>query len=296
METRANHVLIGAFVLLALAGMLGFAVWKSDLANTPDRRSYSILFEGPVRGLSTASDVLFNGLKVGKIKRVRIAPEDSRLVEVVVWVLPDTPVRANSKASIGQSGLAALATVQISPGTPDAALVPGTITAPFPYIPADRGLGATSLLEAAPQALSNANSAFERLNTILADNQQSIRASVKSVEDFAKVLQDNREDVANLIHNARTVSEDMTKLRGLMEQASATLGRIDGVIARTEGPLTATLKNAEAVSGALAERKDDLATTIANARELSEQFKQVTAKLSGSIRPMACCRAPTISP
>jgi ABC-type transporter Mla subunit MlaD len=67
METKANYVLIGAFVLLAAGALALFTLW---IAGNPLNRSYSdydVIFEGPVNGLTEGGEVRFNGIKVGEV-------------------------------------------------------------------------------------------------------------------------------------------------------------------------------------------------------------------------------------
>ena len=57
METKANYVLIGAFVLLAAGALALFALW---IAGNPLNRSfadYDVIFEGPVNGLTEGGEV-----------------------------------------------------------------------------------------------------------------------------------------------------------------------------------------------------------------------------------------------
>ena len=79
METRANHILIGGFVLLVALGILGFIVWIAKLQIDREFARYFIDFEGSVSGLSLGSDVLYNGIPVGAVKDIRIDPEHKNL-------------------------------------------------------------------------------------------------------------------------------------------------------------------------------------------------------------------------
>ncbi len=65
METRANFVLIGAFTLAAVIGAFQFLMWIVGYGTSGGHRHYQVVFNGSVSGLSTGSNVLFNGLKVG---------------------------------------------------------------------------------------------------------------------------------------------------------------------------------------------------------------------------------------
>ncbi len=52
METRANHILIGVFVLGLLGLMLGFIYWMKSDASGSAGKSYYVVFDGSVQGLS----------------------------------------------------------------------------------------------------------------------------------------------------------------------------------------------------------------------------------------------------
>ena len=55
METKANHVLIGAFTLLATTALLLFALWAAKYSSEKSWQMYSVVFDEPVTGLSEGS-------------------------------------------------------------------------------------------------------------------------------------------------------------------------------------------------------------------------------------------------
>ena len=55
METKANHILIGAFVLALTALAFGFWYWLAGYGASEGAKRYAILFEGSVSGLTRAS-------------------------------------------------------------------------------------------------------------------------------------------------------------------------------------------------------------------------------------------------
>ena len=81
METRANYVLIGAFVLFAAAALAIFTLWIAGTG--PLNRSYTVydvLFEGAVNGLTEGGEVRFNGIKVGEVQTLRLNPTNPNQV------------------------------------------------------------------------------------------------------------------------------------------------------------------------------------------------------------------------
>src|SRR5262245_33099249 len=106
MEPKANHLLIGGFVLVALGAAFGFVYWMQNYVNGGSSKRYDVIFSGSVQGLGEASAVLFNGVRVGTVKELGIMPEDTRKVRVAISVSRDTPIREDSRAQVMQQGLA----------------------------------------------------------------------------------------------------------------------------------------------------------------------------------------------
>ena len=75
METRANHLAVGIFVLAVVAGLFGFVLWLGRSAGERDVARYAILFEGSVSGLATSSTVRYRGVPVGRVEDIRIDPD-----------------------------------------------------------------------------------------------------------------------------------------------------------------------------------------------------------------------------
>ena len=132
METKANYLMIGGFVLGVLALAFIFVFWMSNFAGGGKR--YYIVFESSVAGLTTGSSVGFNGIKVGEVQSFALDPQDARKVQVLISVRDDTPVRANSHATIQSMGLTGGSGIQITPGTPDSEILVATAENPIPVI------------------------------------------------------------------------------------------------------------------------------------------------------------------
>ena len=74
METKAHHVLIGAFVLgLGLFGLV-FALWIGKVKFAEEYADYDVLFEQSVSGLTVGAAVQFSGIQVGEVRRLKLAP------------------------------------------------------------------------------------------------------------------------------------------------------------------------------------------------------------------------------
>ncbi len=273
METRANTLIVGLFVLGLIAAGLGFTYWlRADTLS--DAVRYRVLFDGPVVGLSRASSVLFNGLPVGRVAGLSIYAQDTRKIEVTVLVDAGTPVRENSTARIIQRGLTAQPALQISPGTPNAALLQPFSDAAPGLLKADQA-ATRPLLEAAPEALASADAAFSRINALVAANEDDLRVAITNLAQFSQVLSDNRQGVADVLAQVGTVAEQFRRVGPVVERLETFVVRLDEVVARNEGRVDATLTNVEALSARLKAQGEGVEAIVNDAREAARGLTAV---------------------
>ena len=100
METRANYLLVGSFVLIIFAGAILFILWLAKFQFDQQFTRYDIEFEGSVSGLKVGSSVELNGIPVGEVINIGIDPRDVEKVAVTVEVPADTPIREDTIASM----------------------------------------------------------------------------------------------------------------------------------------------------------------------------------------------------
>ena len=214
METKANYLMIGGFVLGVLALAFVFVFWMTNLAGGGKR--YFIVFDGSVAGLTTGSSVGFNGIKVGEVQSMQLDPADARKVQVLISVHGDTPVRENSHASMQSLGLTGGTGIQITAGTPDSPFLVATAENPIPVIAADRG-GGQGLFDAAPAVMNNANALLLRLNDLVAENQESIHKTLTNVESVTTMLDQRKDDIAQTITDIQGAAQSFKDLSGKLE-------------------------------------------------------------------------------
>jgi phospholipid/cholesterol/gamma-HCH transport system substrate-binding protein len=214
METKANYLMIGGFVLGVLALAFIFVFWMTNLAGGGKR--YFIVFDSSVAGLTTGSSVGFNGIKVGEVQSMQLDPADARKVQVLISVHADTPVRENSHARMQSLGLTGGTGIQVSAGTPDSPFLVATAETPIPVIAADRG-GGQGMFDAAPAVMNNANALLLRLNDLVAENQESIHKTLTNVENVTTMLDQRKEDISKTITDVQTGAQSFKDLSGKLE-------------------------------------------------------------------------------
>ena len=72
METRANYLLVGSFVLLLVGGLVSFVLWFSKVQFDREFARYDIVFTGSVTSLDLGSQVRYSGVRVGEVIDIHV--------------------------------------------------------------------------------------------------------------------------------------------------------------------------------------------------------------------------------
>jgi phospholipid/cholesterol/gamma-HCH transport system substrate-binding protein len=287
METKANYVLIGAFTLaISIFGLL-FALWAANWSSEREWNNYRIVFNEAVTGLFDGGSVRYNGITVGTIQALRLAPNDPRKVIADVRINAETPIKVDTHAKISQDGLTGPTFIQLSGGSPNAALlVPGESD--------ERPVIATE-----PSALQNiadtANRLVTRMDQVLSDeNVRRISASLDNIEKLTGSVAAQRQDLGQLIVNARQATEELKSTlvtthgavdrldRDVIARMPAMMDKLD----RTLSQLESTANNA---NGMIAENRAPLANgmqqlgpTLTELRSLVRDLRRVAGRLDSN--------------
>jgi phospholipid/cholesterol/gamma-HCH transport system substrate-binding protein len=287
METRANYLIIGAFVLGVLGLLLGFIYWIKNDASGPAGKNYHVIFDGSVQGLTEASPVLFNGIRFGAVRSIQLVPEDTRKVRALITVREETPVRTNSRARISQQGLAGYIAMEITPGTPDAPMLqvkPGEL---YPVIYADPGASG-SLLAGVSDAAGNANALLLRLNDLVANNQDSLHRTIANLESFTSMMAERKDDVAAFMKDLRALSARFNdiaiKVDGAVDRlAGSASDHPDSVVSQVQQAATSFRQLAEKLDKSLGDRSGELTQQAERSLREFELFMKDGRRLADSL-------------
>jgi len=177
METRAPYVVVGAFVLAAIAAGFGFVYWLNNAGGIGKRDTYQVVFNGPVPGLLVGAAVLFNGIRVGEVTSLELAADHPQEVHAAVAVAARTPVRADTRVGLDFQGLTGVPVISLEGGDKaDAPPVQGPLIA-------DKDAG-RSMTQAARDAL-------RRVDTVLSENATPLHDAIGNIGTFAEALARN---------------------------------------------------------------------------------------------------------
>jgi phospholipid/cholesterol/gamma-HCH transport system substrate-binding protein len=274
METRANHVWVGAITLALLAALALFFVWLAGI-NKGEQDEYDIFFKQSVAGLAKGSEVSFAGVPSGQVSLIELWKKDPGFVRVRIKVDEDTPILVGTTATI-QGSFTGVSTILLDgarrgapPITCDGDGV-GKTACPegVPVIPTKPG-GLGELLANAPLLLERLATLTERLTMLLSDkNQASISGILDNTNrmtaDLAQATPQVQRTLAELQVTLREASEALDQFEKVMGSADNLLNNEGQSLA---AQMRSTLKSAGTAADALAATANDARPA---ARQLSE--------------------------
>lgn len=241
METRAHYVLIGAFVLSAIAAAFLFVLWLGQTQRVFDE--YDVIFTERVSGLSKGGQVRFNGIQKGEVVALDIDPKNPSIVVARVRVDRDTPVKTDTKAELELVGFTGLAVISFVGGSPDKPLLKD-VTRGVPQLKAD-----TTGLAAFFEGSGDIVAAAQRLLT--EENTESVRRTLSSVAEVTETLAAEKENIAKIARNSAMISANLASATAKLDRSATELERI---------------------------MADDAPATVAEARALVKEMRALVAE------------------
>src|ERR1700676_3739560 len=177
METSAPFVVVGAFVLAAIAAVFGFVYWLHNTGGLGPRATYHVPFEGSVPGLLVGAAGLFNGIRGGEGAVFGPAPDIPRRVNATISVASTTPVRADTKVGLEFQGLTGVPVIALEGG------MQLVNSGEVPTLMAEPGAG-QGMTQAARDAL-------RRVDSVLAENAEPLKSTIANLQVFSEGLARN---------------------------------------------------------------------------------------------------------
>lgn len=242
METRANHLLIGTFVLVMVASVFGFVIWLAKVDVDREFADYHIYFDDSVAGLSGAGEVRYNGIPVGSVTEIVIDPDNPRRVRVKVELAGTTPVREDTVASLEPRGITGTSYINLQGGAPESPTLLAKEGEPLPVI-VSKPSAFQELFRSAPQAIDRfiilANQAAKFLDE---KNRVAVAGIIADVKVFTGALAERSDAIGETLDNVQATSLEMREaavsIRGMTGQMEDLIVSADETMAVMRGTLS----------------------------------------------------------
>jgi len=239
MNTEAK---VGAFVLICAAILCATVYYVSQLqfgARHVPYRTY-LRYAG---GLAPGTDVLFGGIKVGKVSAVQPDATDPTRIEIALDVKQGTQLNEKSVAKLGSVSLMGNPVLSISTGSNDAPRLPaGAVIASEETISLDE---------------------LQRKIVTLADSTQTLLASVQT--DLNEVTGDARRLMANL--NNVTGETNQKRVANILANTDTMVARMAPKLDQLSDEALKLTRDANGLMAKIGPTVDNLNTTVSNANE-----------------------------
>ncbi|EXL08977.1 MCE family protein [Aquamicrobium defluvii] len=228
METRANYVIVGIFTLVAILAAFGFVYWTAAIGERGETVMVRVRIPGSASGLGRGSFVLFNGVKVGDVRRVYIDVENPSVAIADAEIDRLTPITRSTQADIGLAGLTGQANIELKganrnePKLLDEAEAEDRIA----EITANPS-AVTNLLQTAQDIFSRADKMLSDLEGFTTDVRGPLTQTVQNAQKFSDAL----------ANNADSIDKFLSSVSALSEELQGVSGKLDGTIKAAEGLL-----------------------------------------------------------
>ncbi|MBM3647725.1 MAG: MCE family protein [Alphaproteobacteria bacterium] len=284
MERRSPYVLVGVAMILFIAAVAGFVVWKLRAGDRTAYAYYSILFSGDVQGLTVDSPVFYRGLRVGRVAGIQLTSRvetqrstgrerRNEKIEVTVAVDWNIDIRERSYAVFEKPFIAGAPFIQIVGRLDVDQIKPKKSLGEKPYPEIREGasfLQATST--SAQEVLTKASVTVDRLNELLSPE------NIGAVSDTLRNLSATTTAIAR---QDGAIQKTLAELPGAIAEFRKTFDKVNGLadslnlIALELGP-----QDAEARKALAGREPGELRKTLVEARTALHNIDNAAGQLN----------------
>lgn len=281
MGERTSYVLIGVFVLTAVAVTVGSIMWIAGGRATEARVDYTVEFARDVSGLSIGSPVRYLGVDVGEVTAMSLITDRGTRVAVDISIAASTPIHEGTYASLAYQGITGVAYLSLAADSGDFAPL-SAVGGERPVIPA-RDVGLPALLAQSDDITAEIEILIEQLGEVLGEeNRASLGRALSNIADLSAALAAERETIAVL---PGRLAASLDELRATTDQVSLLVGRAEPDLLASIKQLNETTASAERLSNRLeawfSGNEDELDAFVA---QTMRELPQLVAEARRSLR------------
>lgn len=246
MNTRTNNVLVGIFVLVLMGLFIAGVLWLSAGGPPRDYDYYLTYMTESVSGLSVDAAVKYRGVDIGRVREIKLNPDNPEQVRLLLMVLRGTPIKVDTVATLELQGLTGLANINLSGGSKDSAMLTKD-TDMYPVIQSRPSL-LVRLDDTLSELIGNFIETSASLNALLnPENRAAFSATLGNVEVTSRAFAEESQDLKGVVADARAAlknirqaSEQLPALVDKFQASAAALERMANTMEQTGTTLSDT--------------------------------------------------------
>jgi phospholipid/cholesterol/gamma-HCH transport system substrate-binding protein len=223
MARKTSKFMIGLFVTIGASIGLIAVIWLGAFKYFEKGTTYVTFFNESVQGLQVDSAVKYRGVEVGRVEKIRVAP-DSKLIEVVMKINLRGELEREYVAQLKAAGITGIVFVELNrkePGEPD--LSPQiTFASEYPIV-ASKPSDISQIVSSVQVILED----IKKIDTAGISNQ------IKTTLTVVEATVDNLNRVIGTVEKALAKG----RVEDLLIEAKNSLGKIQHLVANTENEL-----------------------------------------------------------
>jgi phospholipid/cholesterol/gamma-HCH transport system substrate-binding protein len=291
MGTRVNYTLVGLFVIVLGAALVGVVAWLTAATETKQYDEYLVYTNESVAGLNVNASVNYKGVQMGQVVDIELDHNNPDLVKLTLKIERGTPIRQDTTAKLVSRGITGIVNVELSGGGQSPPLVP-TPSQPLPVIK-----NAPSLVAQVEDAFNNM---YVRMDILLSEkNLAAISQTLANIQTVTTALAGNSsridQTLINLENLTGTLAASSASLNKVLAGANSTLdnsARLSSELRTELKPVLAqtktTLAAAETMTRAITETSQRVGRTVNDsgfeiqqlARKTTPEFNLLLAQLN----------------
>jgi phospholipid/cholesterol/gamma-HCH transport system substrate-binding protein len=225
MARKTSKFMIGLFVTIGASIGLIAVIWLGAFKYFEKGATYVTFFNESVQGLQVDSAVKYRGVEVGRVEKIRVAP-DSRLIEVVMKINLRGELEREYVAQLKAVGITGIVFIELDRKEPDEPDLSPQVTFASEYpIVASKPSDIAQIVSSVQEILE----AIKKIDTAGISDQ--VKSTLTAVEATVNNL--------NLV--VGTVEKALAKgrLEDLLIEVNTTLGKIQHLVSNAENELQA---------------------------------------------------------
>lgn len=277
MEEKLNFTLVGVFVLVLSAGLIGGVLWFSS------GKSYRTVYDvyltymsDSVSGLNLNAPVSYRGVEVGRVQQIALAPGNVEQVQLTLGIERGTTIKVDTVAVLQTQGLTGLSFVELTGGKRDSPALQKQADEDYPVIKAGPSL-IKRLDSAVTALLTNLNRASENFNALMdEDNRRVVKSALADIGVLSQTLAARSAAIDASLANAARTMENTARLSSELPQLAQRVQRSADAFDRMAGELARTGTNASSVLDGTRQFTDE---TLPEIHQLTTELRDLTHSL-----------------